>query len=351
MPLPFVESLPNMSYPLPVYSLQSKVKPELLRRGAMPWLLLLALLSGTAQSQTPSTQATVPLATSPVAVEDGASAAEEATTPVSGAHPKAEMVTIAVPHEGLFGSDINMVAQLYKPAGPGPFPVLIYSHGRAGNPAVRGRLKSPISGVQINYWLEKNFAVVAPIRVGYGATGGADFESNGGGAGCRPRPDFTRPAGGASAGILATLAWVRKQPWADAQRMILEGQSVGGLGTVAAGATRPDGVLGYINFGGGAGGDPDRSPGHSCDPEQLTDLYSGFGKQTVMPNLWVYALNDQYWGRDMPVAWHDAFAAGGSPTEFIHAAAVPDGDGHGLNHHARELWAPYVDAFLHARGF
>ena len=319
--------------------------------GLLMVLALLGMPICEAQSLAPTpTQPQQTVAAEGEPVDQGASASEEAVEPVPNAHlSKPEIASIAVAHEGLFGGDVDMVTLVYKPAGPGPFPVLIYSHGRSGSAAVREALKQPISRVQIDYWLEKNFAVVAPIRVGYGKTRGPDVESNGGRSGCRSF-DFSRTAGAASTAILATLAWVRTQPWADAHRMILEGQSVGGLGTVATAATRPAGVIGYINFGGGSGGDPDHSPGHSCDPEQLTALYSGFGKQTVMPNLWVYAVNDQYWGPDVPVAWHDGFAAGGSTTEFIHAPAVADGDGHGLNHHARQYWAPYVDAFLHRLG-
>jgi len=340
---------------LPRYPYQPKFKHAL--RNAAPVLIVLAMLAAPiCEAQTlasPSMQAQATVATQGDPVDQGASSsAEDAVEPVPNAPlTKPEIFSIPVAHEGLFGSDVEMVTLVYKPAGPGPFPVVIYSHGRSGSPAVRARLRLPISQVQIDYWLEKNFAVVAPIRVGYGKTHGPDVEAHGSSSGHNSQPDYTRTAGAASTAILATLAWVRTQPWVDGHRMILEGQSVGGLGTVTAAATRPEGVVGYINFGGGAGGDPDRSPGRSNDPEQLTKLYSDFGKQTVMPNLWVYAVNDQYWGPDVPVAWHDGFAAGGSPSEFIHAPAVADGDGHGLSHHARQYWAPYVDAFLHRLGF
>jgi dienelactone hydrolase len=106
------------------------------------------------------------------------------------------------------------------------------------------------------------------------------------------------------------------------------------------------GVVGYVNFAGGAGGNPERSPGHSCDPDQLTRMYAAFGTTTTLPNLWIYAANDQYWGADEPRAWHAAFARGGSPTTFVQVPAVADGDGHGLSRHAEALWAPSLDAFL-----
>lgn len=53
------------------------------------------------------------------------------------------------------------------------------------------------------------------------------------------------------------------------------------------------GVVGFINFAGGSGGNPERSPGANCDPGQLNSLYASYCKATALPNPWVYALNDQ----------------------------------------------------------
>ena len=144
----------------------------------------------------------------------------------------------------------------------------------------------------------------------------------------------------------ATLQWLRSQPWADTSEVLLAGQSVGGLATVAAGAQAWPGVVGYVNFAGSIGGNAERSPGTSCDPGQLKKLYAGYGRTTTVPNLWVYALNDKFWGPAVPRAWHAAFARGGSPTAFVQAPAVPDGDGHELSRHTFSMWAPAVDDFL-----
>lgn len=247
-----------------------------------------------------------------------------------------------------------MVTQVFKPAGDGPFPVVVFSHGRAGEAFDRARLSRPVAAEQVSYWLSKGMAVVAPIRPGYGATGGADVESAGARfdalGQCTSRPDYRRMASAAKATMHAALAWLQGQPWADKQRIVLAGQSVGGLATVAVAADRPAGVVGYINFAGGTGGNPQLAPGKSCDAEQLKDVYTEFGKTTTLPNLWVYAENDQYWGHDAPKAWHAGFAAGGSRTTFIHAPPVADGNGHALSGRSRSLWAPYVDDFLRSIG-
>ena len=259
------------------------------------------------------------------------------------------VVTIAV-HEAS-GEVAQMTTTWFVPPGKGPFPVVLFSHGRAGNEADRDRLAPGISRSQLAYWLGKGVAVVSPVRPGYGDSGGGgDVEQNGAhfdAAGhCTSTPDYRRTADAAVLSIQAALQWLRAQPWADADDVLLVGQSVGGLASVAAAAQPLPGVVGYVNFAGGAGGSPARSPGASCDPDQLRDLFASYGRTTRVPSLWLYATNDQYWGPDAPAAWHAAFAQGARRTRFVQAPAVADGDGHGLSRHDASLWAPAVDAFI-----
>jgi len=268
--------------------------------------------------------------------------------------PEPSMNTIPLPGAGVLGSRLEMPVLVYLPAGKGPFPVLVFSHGRAGSAHERQRLQHPLGRSQLEYWLGKGFAIVAAIRPGYGSTGGGDPEYHASHFSqpgqCEGNPDYSTVAAAGSKAVLASIDWVRQQTWAAGQPIVLEGQSVGGLLTVAVAATHPSGVIGYINFAGGAGGNPEKSPGQSCEPEKLTELYAALGRQTTLPNVWIYAQNDQYWGPEQPLLWHKAFAAGGSTTRFIHAAAVADGDGHGLSRHEADLWSGYLDEFLQSLG-
>lgn len=277
-----------------------------------------------------------------------------AGTTMAATVPEPEQARIPLAGAGLFGSTLDMPALVYLPAGQGPFPVLIFSHGRAGTGEERHQLQHPLGRSQLEYWLDKGFAVVAAIRPGYGNTGGGDPEYHASHFSlpgqCEGHPDYVTVAAAGSKAVLATIDWVRQQAWAANQPIVLEGQSVGGMLTVAVAATHPSGVIGYINFAGGAGGNPERSPGQSCQPEKLTELYAALGRQTTLPNVWIYAENDQYWGPDEPPAWHQAFAAGGSPTRFVHAPPVADGNGHGLSRHDSSLWAGYLDTFLQSLG-
>jgi dienelactone hydrolase len=287
-----------------------------------------------------------------VAALGGAASAAHA-----GARPawasSARSATIPVEEDD--GHAERMAVTWFVPAGPGPFPVVVFSHGRDPSAAGRASLALGVSRAQVLYWLSRGVAVVSPLRPGYGRSSGGDVESAGVSfdrtGRCVGHPDFRKTADVAARSVEATLQWLRSRSWADASAVLLAGQSAGGLATVAAAARGPAGVVGYVNFAGGTGGNPERAPGASCDPGQVEALYADYGRTTTVPNLWVYALNDQYWGPVVPRAWHAAFARGGSPTTFVEEPPVPDGDGHGLSRHAPALWAPAVDGLLARLGF
>lgn len=275
------------------------------------------------------------------------------TNVVSGATP--QVIKVPFKGAGIFGSTLDLSTELFKPDGPGPFPVLIYAHGRSGTQQERSAMREVIPRQYLEYWLAKGFAVVAPARPGYGLTGGMDreipghrWENNGNCSGV-PNPQHVATVAGAA--ITATVDWVREQPWADSSKLFLSGNSVGGMTAVSLGANNPAGVVGYINFAGGIAGNPSVSPGKSCAPEKVGEAYAGYGKTTRVSSLWLYAENDLFWGGDIPKAWHAAFAAGGSPTKLVSTPALPNADGHDLIFIGSSLWREPVDAFLKQLGF
>jgi dienelactone hydrolase len=251
------------------------------------------------------------------------------------------------------GSAREVRAHVYKPQGPGPFPLVIFSHGRAGTQVERAKLSYPVPVGHANYWLRKGVAVVAAVRPGYGETGGADREDSSSrwrdGA-CTGVSNFTHVAGNARQTVEAVYGWALQQPWVRRDRILLEGQSVGGMTTVAAAALKLPGVVGAVNFAGGSGGYPDRSPGKSCQPERLTLTYGELGTQVQVPSLWFYAENDQYWGAEMPRHWFAAFKAGGSDAQLVQTGPLPGYDGHRLLNYGGKMWSVPLDAFVRKVG-
>jgi dienelactone hydrolase len=268
--------------------------------------------------------------------------------------PKPEIARIAVPGAGSLGSEIAMVTQVFRPAGEGPHPVLVFSHGRAGTDAERRGLVNPVGLGHVRYWLQRGYAVVAPIRPGYGATGGPDREYSGarynewGECISRPQPRLT--ATPAAEAVALAVQWVRQQPWARTDRILISGQSVGGLATVAACSANLPGVIGCINFAGGSGGSP-LSKGRMCEPQLTEALMAEWGRSTRVPSIWLYAPNDLYWGEEAPRRWHAAFAAGGSNARFVGTEPVPAEDGHRLLAVGGRLWSVPLGAWLKEHGF
>jgi dienelactone hydrolase len=253
------------------------------------------------------------------------------------------------------GNRTEVVTHLYKPRGPGPFPLVIFSHGRAPLAADRAQQSTPVLAGHAQYWLDKGVAVLAPIRPGYGATGGADRESSNSrwkdGAGeCYTEPDFTTVAEHARETVVATYRWAQQQRWVRKNRILLEGQSVGGMTTIAAAALGLPGVVGAVNFSGGAGGNPEIAPGHSCKPARLAQAYRQYGAQVRIPSLWLYAPNDQFWGAQVPRTWFAAFKAGGSDAQFVQTGPVKGEDGHRLLRDGGKMWAPPLTAFANKVG-
>jgi dienelactone hydrolase len=248
----------------------------------------------------------------------------------------------------------QIVTYVYRPkTSAASFPIVVFSHGRATTADGRAKVDQPERSI-VEFWTRRGFAVVAPVRPGYGATGGGDREVHGSHwvegpdktFTCEGKGDFLTVAEKSAEAVMKVVEWSQTQAWVDHKHVVLLGQSVGGLTTVALATKHLDGVVGAINFAGGTGGEPKLSPGASCKPDVMTTLYRNYGAMATVPSLWLYSRNDQYWGESAPPVWHAAFAEGGSDTRFFHAPALLNHDGHQLLLFGQNYWEPEVDAFL-----
>lgn len=276
-----------------------------------------------------------------------------------------EIFNVTVPASSYSSSDIAIPVHVFKPpeiqanGSQAPWPVVIFSHGRSGSVASRAAQRNPVNFDVVRYWHSRGYAVVAAIRPGYGESTTTDPEDSGirwNGNRCTGKADFSQTANAASHAIKSVHSWVTHQNWANKNRLLLVGQSVGGLATVASCSQNWPGVMGCINFAGGSGGNPDASPGQSCRPDKLSDVLSRSAPKTDLPGLWLYAANDKYWGEDAPKAWYKEFTetakAAGKTTsvEFFAAPAVGD-NGHSLQAMGGRFWKPVVNAWLDKNGF
>jgi dienelactone hydrolase len=268
--------------------------------------------------------------------------------------PSTQTIRIPLANARAIGVEAGMVAGVFRPPGDGPFPVVVYSHGRSA-PDERKLTSVPDPRGFVRYWVRKGFAVVAPVRPGYGETGGADREDSGiyydifGN--CWGQPAFGQAAAVASEAIAGAITWVRAQPWADRNRIVLVGTSMGALASAAAAADNPDGVAAYVNFAGGTGGNGHARPEHSCGSEEMAALMGAYGARTRVPSLWLYAENDSFWGAERPRAWHRAFTNRGGNARFVMTEGLRNADGHQLLGRGSRFWISHVDRFLSDLGF
>jgi pimeloyl-ACP methyl ester carboxylesterase len=189
----------------------------------------------------------------------------------------AESATVIVRASAYSAADVAIPVHVYKPVisqpqpGSGSWPVVIFSHGRSGTAEGRAAMNSPVRGYaeMLNFWHRKGYAVVSAVRPGYGANTAEDPENHGArweGSSCAGPADFSKTAGAAAHAVRSAHAWVLEQGWANKDRILLMGQSVGGLATVEACGQNWEGVVGCINFVGGAGGNPQEGvPNFVCE--------------------------------------------------------------------------------------
>jgi len=231
---------------------------------------------------------------------------------------------------------------VFRPAGPGPFPIVVLSHGSPRKPAERrahGRLRMV---AQAEPFLAMGFAVVVPTRRGYGESEGAWAE----GYGSCADPDYYRAGLETARDVRSAVDAVRGAPWADGTRIVLVGQSAGGFGSVAA-ATQPlAGLIGVVNFAGGRGS---FAPDHVCSAPRLVQAMQRYGEAARVPELWIYSANDRYFAPSLAQRMYQAFVHAGGRAEFVEAP--PAGlDGHAYFARAIDDWTPRVARFLERIG-
>lgn len=236
-----------------------------------------------------------------------------------------------------------LVATLYRPEGDGPFPLLVLSHGSPANGALRAKMGRYRVIPRIREFTQRGFAVIVPMRRGYGDTGGDWAERYGSCA----DPDFHAAGQAAADDLIATLQFAATLPYVDARRIVLLGQSAGGFASIAAASRAPAGVLAVVNFSGGRGGNPRTRPGMPCNSPAMTQAIGQFSKTIRVPVLWHYAENDRFFGPEHVRAWFGAFEAAGARGKLV--MQPPFGsDGHSMFASAAGLpiWTAEFDRFL-----
>lgn len=242
----------------------------------------------------------------------------------------------------------SIVVTSFRPGGAGPFPWIVVSHGTATTAQANrtiGRYRNP---ALMREWVRRGYAVLVPVRRGYGASGGEKFGDSYGNC---ARPDFRRAGEGGALDLLATIEWAKAQRDLDATRFILAGQSAGGFASIYAASKRPEGLVTVLAFAPGRGGRPDGHPGEPCMPERMAELFASIAPRIAVPVLWFYAENDEFFGPKAANLWFESFRAAGGRGELVMIPPFPERRGHGVFTAPRGtlLWTAAVASFLRAQ--
>ena len=137
---------------------------------------------------------------------------------------------------------------------------------------------------------------------------------------------------------------IATRPDADPERAIAIGGSAGGVAVVSLAARNPKYLRGVASVSGGL-----RMV--DCPKEnELVKLFAEYGAASRVPNLWVYAKNDSFFGPELVTRMHAGFLDGGGDVKLVHYDKLGE-DGHDMFMSAvgRLRWLTEMDAFLRFR--
>jgi dienelactone hydrolase len=244
-------------------------------------------------------------------------------------------------------ANATIVVTTYRPHGPGPHPWIVMSHGTAVTAEANRKIGRYRALTPIRQWVKRGYAVIVPVRRGYGASGGDTFGDS---YGTCKSPDFRRAGEGAALDLLATIEWAKTQPDLDRRRWLLVGQSAGGFASIYTASKRPEGLVAVLGFAPGRGGRPDTNPGLPCWPELMAKLFASIAPDIAVPVLWFYAENDAFIGPAAARLWFESFRTAGGRGDFVMLPPFPENRGHGVYPSTTgiPLWTAAVATFFRA---
>ncbi|MES2932519.1 MAG: CocE/NonD family hydrolase [Pseudomonadota bacterium] len=230
---------------------------------------------------------------------------------------------------------INLETTIFTPPTKGPYPLVILNHGKdAGNPHSQRRDRFLVISRE---FIKRGYAVIIPMRKGFSKSSGHYVET---------KCDMTSNGQMQAEDLVGTLEYLRGQDWADMNRIVIAGQSYGGLTAMAFGTRRFPGVKGLINFSGGL-----RMRDGCKWQESLVHAFSNYGAKTLVPSLWFYGQNDSHFNPQLATELHNAYVGAGGQAKLISYGNFKN-DAHAMvgSSDGVSIWWPETEIFLNGIG-
>src|SRR3954464_5826021 len=237
----------------------------------------------------------------------------------------------------------TIAATVLRPEAQGPFGAITLNHGVSVSPRERARESSDLLSNAAAVFARRGYVVVMPLRRGFAATGGDGAED----PGSCSNPDYRTAESNAADDVMAAYDYARSLPYVDGNRMMLAGQSAGGMVALyTAGARQPQGLQAVLAFAAGRGGDPEINPGIPCAIEPVARIFDMVGKQIRVPVLMNYAENDLFFSPKISRQWFERLNASWSDAEYALQPSFGK-DGHYLfgDTLGVRYWLPTVETF------
>ncbi|MDB5362517.1 MAG: peptidase [Rhodospirillales bacterium] len=256
-------------------------------------------------------------------------------------------------------------AALYRPDGPGPFPLILLAPDGPADAAAARRMVDPMKPAAL-WFAGHGYAALVVVPRAFAAGDGPD---------AAPR-DAARDIETVADDLDAAYGYLRGQSFVDAGRIVLAGAGTGGFAALGLAARQPTGVMAAINFAGrlqpdmagstgadllAAGDDEvDLLGGASAplklepakpkpaakvimpiDDPALAGLLRRYGQATHRPELWLYAVGEGTQAKRMEATFN---RAGSAPARLALLPTV-GGGAHAIADQPM-LWNEAVAKFL-----
>ena len=245
------------------------------------------------------------------------------------------------------GEDYRLDTLVVRPAGvSGRLPIALIGHGQG-----LARETSVYSVAhfqqQARDLAHRGYLAVVVIRRGFGQSDGIPGRPGGGAyGGCGTHAPVLIDA--TADDLAATLAVIAERPDADANRIVLFGQSAAGPAVLALAARGLPGLRAIVLISGGLNcWSGNERPDVRATPEWLASMLAAYGGRITVPSLWIYAANDRLFPEPMARAMHAIYAGAGAPANLVMLPPTGE-DGHGIftDFNGRNRWLISLDLFL-----
>ncbi len=245
------------------------------------------------------------------------------------------------------GQTVRLEMRIYKPATAGPVPTLVFNHGSTGRGRDPSLFTRPIDFPALaQFFVQRGWAAVMPARRGRAGSEGLYDEGfamdRAPGYTCDPSQSIPG-ADRALRDIKAVMDAILAMPFVDRDRVVLGGQSRGGILSVAYAGQRPEQIKGVINFVGGW-------LGTGCPPASTVNqaLFQR-GARYPGDTMWLYGDGDPFYPLSHSRENFAAFQMAGGKGAFHEFAPPPGASGHRIVEYP-DVWASLVEAYLKRQG-